>query len=172
MVKYCLISLMAVTLWACEDGSTTPPIEPKQTPVSIPSNPITITASTIDDHFLSEKKWVAPHDEHFVTVTAEYGFDAEGNKLTDGILRFHFWLCEKEDCSTGNLFFAVGSITGTGPQVCFSNITYWEPPPDNFFVKDNSDFCLSAKRPTNSDSQMLIFVDNQWLTFQGDKLDW
>jgi hypothetical protein len=68
--------------------------------------------------------WIAPDGDEFVKLG-----------MHDGM--FHFWFCSDKECTNGNLFFTVGKYNIKGSnELCFTDITFWELPPPEFFIKN------------------------------------
>lgn len=176
------IAMLIPFLFACgTDGSTsTDPTGTTREVVSI--------ANPIDDDFLTDYKWTGQEGTNTIIVTAESGWNDDGEKDETLPKMFHLYYCSGLDSETGfcagdgQLFFATGEIEGVETQVCFSDIRFWVLPPEDFFIEVASnvdgdmtgkDVCLEAKRDTTyPDDLLLVKTNDQWLTFEKQELDW
>ncbi len=108
---------------ACGDaGKDSNPVPPAATPGPVatatpePSVPLT-------DDKIAKINWVAPDGVNFV-------------KLGMHDKMFHMWLCADKQCSTGNLFFAVGQYNIKSPNsICFTDISFLDVAPSGFFIQ-------------------------------------
>jgi hypothetical protein len=101
-------------------------------PVPTPEAPAPILETD-----LVPKRWIAVDGTDYIMVDLEHKFGTEEDM-------FHFRLCEGGPCYD-YLFFAVGTFKlNPNNQLCFSELTYWNPPPANFFIQDTDPFCGSG----------------------------
>ena len=118
-----LIMLMCVGCGGTAEKDTLPP-------VSTPPE----KAATITEEDLLAKKWTSVNDGKIIMIDLERAFGTDMNM-------FHFRFCEQKECND-YLFFAVGTFNlKPNNELCFSEVKYWNPPPEGFFIQDNKPFC-------------------------------
>jgi hypothetical protein len=122
---------------------------------TVPATPTPEKVAVITEEDLLLKRWTAVDNGKYVMIDLERAFGTDRNM-------FHLRFCEEKPCND-YLFFAVGTFNlNPNNQLCFSDVNYWNPPPEGFFVQSSEPFCGTG---VLKDGTMTV----DFLTTQGQK---
>ena len=97
-------------------------------------DPVQAQYAPLLENDLVQKRWVAKDNEDFVMVDIEHRGTERNDDGTDKLM-FHFRLCGDITCTDLKYFFVGIFKLQDGNDMCFSNITYWQDPPPDFFMQ-------------------------------------